>query len=273
MPFEDQLSHALRQAVDAAAPPSVESMAVGAQRLGQRRRRRRTVVAGAAAVALFAGAGALTIHQRPAATVAGPAPTGSATGPAGTSARPASPAAPTTPAPVTGARMLELFRARLPAGLALSKPLGPGSEATTGPGRLLPHAMAGFSVTDARGEGSVTVEVIRDPPGNASERSFCPPPTKTPTCTVTPRPDGAVLTVNRPKAAAGGEQRWQVDLLGADGTLVTVASSNIPGPPTRAEGPTRDAPVLDTAQLTAVALDPVWQQVAAGLPAASGTTG
>lgn len=28
--------------------------------------------------------------------------------------------------------------------------------------------------------------------------------------------------------------------------------------------------MLDTEQLTAVALDPAWQQVAAGLPAASG---
>ncbi|WP_431677716.1 hypothetical protein [Kitasatospora sp. KL5] len=267
MPFEDQFSHALRQAVDAAPPPSVDSMAVGAQQRGRRRKRRRTVVAGAAAVALLAGAGALTAHQKPTTTATGPAPTSSATGTAQASASPASPAATGVPVPVTAQQMLELFRARLPAGLALSKPMGLGSETTLGPGRPLRRAMAAYGVTDARGEGSVIVEVIRQRPGNPSERSFCPPPTDPPTCTATPRPDGAVLTVNRAKRAAGGEQEWQVNLLGADGVQVSVRSSNIPGPPTTATKPTRDAPVLDTAQLTAIALDSVWQQVAVGLPA------
>lgn len=260
MPFEDEFSHALWQAADDAPPPSVEAMAVGAQRRGERRKRRRTIVAGAAAVVLLAGAGGLVLQLRSSAT-----PTVVSAAPVTATADTGRSAAPTSAGKVvTAAQMLELLRARLPAGLALTAPMSKGSD---GPQRgPVQEAMAGFTITDARGKGGVVVSVTRVGVMDPASRGFCPPSaSSTPTCTGTAQPDGSYLWVNRAARAVGGEQLWEAILAKADGTLVTVSSSNLPGPGAGAQGPTRDAPVLDTPQLSAIVLDPVWQQVAAAL--------
>ncbi|GAA2746940.1 hypothetical protein [Kitasatospora cinereorecta] len=261
MSFEDELTRALRQAVDDAPPPSVEGIAFGAHQRGTRHKRRRAVVAGAAAVVLLAGAGTFAAQLRPAATVALP-PAQSSTSPSPATTASASPSA--EPA-VTVDRMLDLLRERLP-GAALSTPVGQvrGGDDQHAPVRT---ASAAFTVTDSRGSSSVLVRVVRFEPLNPSTRTFCPQGSTATTCTVTARPDGSRLTVNRSEAALGGEQVWDVTLLKPDGTQVIAESGNLPGPGSKADGPTRDAPVLDTPQLSALATDPVWQSVSDAIAA------
>ncbi|GAA2828813.1 hypothetical protein GCM10010441_61590 [Kitasatospora paracochleata] len=256
MSFEDELTRALRQAVDDAPPPSVEGIAFGAHQRGTRHKRRRAVFAGAAAVVLLAGAGTLAAQLRPAATVAAPAAQPSTTAPS---------TAPSTEPTVTVERMLDLLRERLP-GATLSTPVGlvRGGDDQHAPVRT---ASAAFTVTDSRGSSSVRVMVVRLEPRNPSTTTYCPPGSTPTTCTVTARPDGSRLTAYRPEAALGGEQVWVVTLLKPDGTQVIADSGNLPGPGSKADGPTRDAPVLDTPQLSALATDPVWQSVSDAIAA------
>lgn len=272
MPFEDEFSHALREAADAAPPPPLERLAVGAQQRGRRRRQRRVVVASAAAVAVLAAGGTLALRERPSATAAGPGPVAATAGP--TSPGTASPTPSPSPTPVasssatpmTADQMLALLRGRLPAGLQLSNPMGQGTEPT--PNAMLQMTMAAFTITDNRGSGGVELIVSRSAPSSdlASNSQCAPTPHgATPTCTSSALPGGGYLRVNLPARAAGGEQVWTADLWQPDGVHVEASAGNLPGPGTRANGPTRDAPVLNGDQLTALALDPVWQPVGAAL--------
>lgn len=260
MEFEYEFSHALRQIAEREVPPHVGDMAAGAQLRGTRRKRRRTIATTVATVAVMAGVGvgALTFQVRPAATEASSAPA--------TVLAAASSAAPKITTPATSTEMLGLFRERLPAGLSLSDPLGIGSD--TPPQKvpanlppLPPRAAAEYVITDARGQGSVQITIVRWKDGETKSKDICQ---STPTCTSSEQPGGGTLRVNRPTRSAFGLV-WDVTYSKAGGALVTVTSSNLPGPGTHADGPTRDAPVLDTPQLQAIALDPVWQEVGKAL--------
>ncbi|MGF1426067.1 hypothetical protein [Kitasatospora sp. LaBMicrA B282] len=202
-------------------------------------------------------------------------PTAPASAPASASA---SASAPPSLGPVDDATMLELFRARLPAGLQLSQPQSQGARTAQGttahPSSVAPPgmAMASFTITDGQGAASTMIQVYRQPVSSQGQADTSCPPASPPQggpCTV--RPDGSTLLItDRGLAPSSGEQfqPWlrSAKLQLPTGLVVTVATENAPdqgrAPADRATVP------LTVDQLSSIALDPVWLAVGAQLPPA-----
>ncbi|WP_371502446.1 hypothetical protein OG871_35455 [Kitasatospora sp. NBC_00374] len=260
MSLEDDFSQALREAAEASPPAPLGLMAAGAAQRGRRRKRRRAVAASAAAVAALGCLGALTLQLRPVAEAAGPSV---ATSPA-SSATPTAPAVASPSAPADSARLLELFKSKLPADLALSGPV----RRDPVPGTRLDLMVAAYTASDGHGTGGVEISLGRVVPwpGWPANVEGC---SDVPNCTTTAQPDGSYLTVYRPDRAVGGEQVWSACLRRPDGVTVLVSAGNVPGPGAGLMEPYPNAPLLSPAQLSALALDPVWLPLAGGLPASS----
>ncbi|MFD0574626.1 hypothetical protein ACFQ0T_42055 [Kitasatospora gansuensis] len=126
-------------------------------------------------------------------------------------------------------------------------------SAFPGPGR-------GFAVTKGSDRGGVGITFSRT---SLLSSANC----AAPVCTATRQPDGTKLTVRQLTGPSGDQNRSAV-LEWPDGSQVMVAASNDPGKE-EADG-TRsytNAPLLSLPELSAIALDPAWRQVVAGLPA------
>ncbi|GAA4984813.1 hypothetical protein [Kitasatospora paranensis] len=265
MPFEDEFSHALRETAEASPPARLGLIATGAAERGRRRKRRRALTASVATVAAVACAGMLAFQLRPANGPTGPLDPGRSAGPASAAPASASASASTGPSPsaATGpAQLLEVLRAKLPAGLQASRPMSSG-RGTSGPGAGLLEV--GYTITNGTGTGSVQVTVNRVAPGALQDADgACEPGLAG--CTSVRQSDGGRLRIYRPARAAGGEQTADATLRRPDGTVVSVSAGNLPGPGSGRTEPYPNAPLLTAEQLGALALDPVWQPFAASLP-------
>lgn len=220
-------------------------------RRGRRGRRLRTLtrtVAAAGAVALACTAG---IALAPGgATTPAPVP------PAAHSTSAPAPATPSPSAtPATPDQALDLLRSKLPGTLRLSLPWTDGPPPKGLPGAY--RIAASYTVTDGSRTGSVHIEIARAEPRTADP---CP----IPDCTVTALPDGSQLTVYLPTVS--DHQDWRAELRRPDGTFITAGAGNVPGPGDHRREPYPNSPLLDGAQLTALAKDPVWHQLALTFP-------
>ncbi|MFD5563784.1 hypothetical protein [Kitasatospora griseola] len=282
----EDLTQALEVLVDrqspAGPPPTAELLRRG--RLG-RRRRAAVVTGGVAAVAAVAMAGAFavgigggspTVGIGPAASASGSAkpsgtpsgkPSGTPSGkPSGTpSGKPStdptnsSPSGKPSDAPTAGAPVPDLLAERVPAGyriLATWKDPGPK------PGSGKPWRIGvAHTITNGPRTGTIRIELtqVAGVPSGSTDYKPTADCGTAPACTVTHRPDGSLLMVTLP-AAAAGLQDWQATLYSTDGSVVTASSSTVPAPG-GATDPYSGPPVLNGEQLTALALDPVWQGV------------
>ncbi|MDH6115185.1 hypothetical protein P3T36_004104 [Kitasatospora sp. MAP12-15] len=267
MPFEDEFSHALREAAEASPPTSVELLAIGAAQRGRRRKRRRTVVASASAMAAMACVGVLTLQLRPSADVSSPSTVGTTADPATPAATRKLPPLTPVPAPVTSGQLLELFKAELPADLRLSNAMTQDGSAG---GSV--QLTAAYTATDGHHTGGVEINLTRAPAHPGQRASVGPCSGGIPDCTTTAEPGGASLSLYLPAQAAGGEQNWTATLDRPDGSALTISAGNIPGPGSGRDTPYPNAPLLSAAQLTALALDPVWQPLMAN-PGGTSTAG
>ncbi|MFD7733566.1 hypothetical protein ACFV6F_24695, partial [Kitasatospora phosalacinea] len=129
------------------------------------------------------------------------------------------------------------------------------------PGRLR-SAQVGAGYTIVKGSKTGTVQLTVDR-GQAGASRRAPATCDIQGCSVTQQPDGSTLVLQLPPAAVGGEQVWQATLYRTDGSMIVAESGLVPLPGHGHElyaGP----PALDGQQLTALVLDPVWVQGAAG---------
>ncbi|GAA1232914.1 hypothetical protein GCM10009665_23980 [Kitasatospora nipponensis] len=279
MPFEDDFARVLQETADVTPPAGAAALAAGAAQRG-RRRRRRNVLAGAAAFALVLGGGATVaarwgpqhVSDRVAAndsTPALPTPSPAASSPGAAASPSATPdAAPSSAPPVSGDSLLALLTGHL-AGWQTSNPMSRGTETATGYGGG-PYAQ--FTVTDGEGEGSVAVDIGRQPLPLAVDADWmnCPDPTYQPytKCSRRQQPDGSYLLVRQGflnPDNAHGYQQWSAELFRPDGLTVTVVEYNMPGPTTYTLS--RSEPPLSPEQMTAIATDPAWLAAARAVPA------
>ncbi|MFJ8442480.1 hypothetical protein [Kitasatospora griseola] len=263
----EDLTYAMEELADrqapAGPPPTAELV-----RRGRLRKRQRAAVltGGVAAVAAVAMAGAFVVgggSGSPTATGIGPAAAASGTGtPTGSpSGKPTSTSSPIKPSDThtAGPPIASLLAERLPAGFKILNSWDyPGAK----PGSGLWLVGAAHNISNGSQSGSMRLELtqLRDVPAgstNYKPTADCGPALN---CTVTHRPDGSVLIVSLPPKAAGGEQDWSASLYGTDGGLVTASSGNIAGPG-QGGGVYGGGAVLTGEQLTALALDPVWQGI------------
>ncbi|GAA4877417.1 hypothetical protein GCM10023235_66720 [Kitasatospora terrestris] len=257
MIHEQQSDHELHDAFDLAvrgfSPHSPDLVHRAAVR-GRRLRRIRQAQLAVAAV-LVVGTAGLGLSRLGPAAAPGPLP------PAAMSTSPGPVPSSTAPvAPTDSAQLLDLLRGKLPSDLQLSAPfrVDPGGQWPSGePSKVL---AAGFALTKGSGRGGVGITFSRT---SLLSTAKC---TK-PTCTATRQPDGTTLMV-RQLADASGLQTWSAVLEWPDGSQVMVTASNNPG----GDGedgtrPYTNAPLLGLSELSAIALDPAWRQVMAGLPA------
>lgn len=261
----EEMSRALRELAD--RQPGGPAPVTELLHRGRRRKRLRAVaVTGSAAAVVavaLAGAAVLVPHASNN-TQAGPASSASVTASATASA--ASSPSPTRTVPATSAGVAEALKSWVPSGYRITDTwLEPGMPSL--PPNLPPIARIGalHTVTDGGRTGNIRIEITRSM--SRSNPSAHPQPTcgTVPNCSVSTRPDGSVLLVELPPAAAGGEQIWQATLYAAGGTMITASSGNV-----STTGVDRALPLLDGEHLTALALDPVWRQVADSLTLKAG---
>ncbi|MEV4614281.1 hypothetical protein AB0K43_17035 [Kitasatospora sp. NPDC049258] len=268
MDLESELSRLLRQSSqELAAPPVVLMVAEAAARGRALRRRRRLAVAGSAvAAAALVGTVGATGLLRPARThaVAG-APTASALTSTPTADLAAAPAdtGPVPTAATTADGMLAILSGLLPAGrYSHFDPAGP-------PG----GAGGGFRVDYADEAGPTSIAVVlgaaagppldcaagRLPPAVEGEGGWGGPGGS---CEASTLPDGDRVLSYRTEERAGSLRGVSVASRRADGVQVVISSYNgtvraVDGRLTGA--PTRSAPALDPARLSALARDPQWR--------------
>ncbi|MFE9421607.1 hypothetical protein ACFYNO_01450 [Kitasatospora sp. NPDC006697] len=276
--YEEEFGAALREAADHSPEPLVELLAAGAARRGRAAKRRRTLLTATAAVVVLAGAGTLAVQLQPAhkngtaeQSVAAAAPGSSTPLPSGKPTAPVPPpsagALAGTPSPSAGAgrpmtdeQMTALLQQKLP-GFKLSRPFGHGTEPA--PGQRGPGAYAGFTITDANGEGGVEIVVNHSKPAVPVAGNRCPGKAD---CTATTLPDGSVLTVNLPPMTSFGLQNWEVTLQNPNGVMVMAESGNVGTPGVAGMQPTGKATPLSGDQLKALAMDPDWQDIGLAVP-------
>ncbi|MFB7948206.1 hypothetical protein ACFC6L_25180 [Kitasatospora phosalacinea] len=277
-----EMSRALRDLADRHGPagpaPVTELMHRGRRRRGLRTAAVTGSVAAVAAVAVFGG---LALSGGPTATVAGPAGTGTASAPASASV---TPGGAVRLGPTSGAEVAALLKSRFPQGYRadgepylvddkgvdlelLGKQLTEEQKkqlAEQGglPDRLRGGEKVGAGYTIVKGSKTGTVQLTVDR-GQGGTPRRAPTTCDLPGCSVTEQPDGSTLLLDLPPAAAGGEQVWQATLYRTDGSMIVAQSGVVPLPGHGHDlyaGP----PALDGQQLTALVLDPVWVQGAAG---------
>ncbi|WP_282206234.1 hypothetical protein [Kitasatospora fiedleri] len=274
--IEDQeMSRALR---DLAGRHGTAGPAPVAELLHRGRRRRglrlAAVTGSAAAVAAVAVFGATALAGGPSSTAAvGPAGQGTASVSASLSASTVR-TGPTTPAEIA-----DLLSSRFPTGyhadgrptLVDSRSTGADAEerkrlaelqgGTPAPSRPLPETIgAGYTVTNGTKTGTVQLSIMHLPNGTGQLADPC---NNLPGCSATRQPDGSTLVLSLAPAPADLPQVWRADLYRTDGTVIAAESGNVPLPGHGQDlytGP----PVLNGEALTALVLDPVWTQGAAG---------
>ncbi|GAA3029336.1 hypothetical protein GCM10020229_45950 [Kitasatospora albolonga] len=215
---------------------------------GRRGRRLRTATRVAAAAVGVGAVLTVAVALLPAPAATGPGlPALPAVSPSAV-ATPSPAASSPAPLPTTGPELLEALRTRIPAGLSTGTPWVPQQSSY--------QKYVGFQLRAGTATGNLRVDVSRPTTGPLRAA-----PCAMANCTDTDLPGGAQLQLYLPAPAAGGEQDWRATVRRPDGTMVTVSSGNIPGP---GEGPGvhRNAPLLTGPQLTELAVDPLWHQVA-----------
>lgn len=284
MPFEDEFSHALREAADAEPPTPVMVLAMGAAQRGQRRKRRNTLLTSAAAVATATCVGLLAMQLSSISDAAGrnSEVTSAAAAPSGTEAAlvpgaaPSASAAPTgarpsvastasarttSPTEVTADQFGSLFKSKLPANLQLSSPM-----ATKG--QHAPQLVSAYAAKDGDRNGAVEIDISKaGSHGPQATAGPCSHPVAD--CTTTTEADGSTLTVYLPAKDADGSQEWTAFLRRPDGGVVQVMASNLQPSADHPYQVYANAPMLDGTQLSAIALDPAWQPLITGLGGAT----
>ncbi|MEV7212334.1 hypothetical protein AB0O31_04495 [Kitasatospora cineracea] len=277
---EDQeVSRALRDLADRHGPagpaPVAELLHRGRRRRGLRLAAVTGSVAAVAAVAVF-GATALGGGASPTTTAVGPAD-------GGTASVSASPSA-TRSGPATSEEIAELLKPRLPSGYHPDgaptlidnrkqsdneeelKKLAEQQGGMPAGGRAVPVTFgAGYTVTNGAKTGTVQISIMHR--SDAAASSGAPLPSnlcgQRPDCTVTKQPDGSTVVLYLPKMPPDLPQVWQADLYRTDGSHVVAQSGNVP-----LAGHGQDLyagpPPMTGEALTALVLDPVWTQGAAG---------
>ncbi|MFJ1795140.1 hypothetical protein [Kitasatospora griseola] len=281
----EDLSNALEVLVDR-QPPAGDAPVAELVRRGRLRKRQRAAVmtGGVAAVVAVAMAGAFVVGAEGSPTAGGIGPAAAASGSAKPSSTPSdkasgspsgkpsssgspsgkptssgSPSGKPSDAPTAGAPVPDLLAERIPVGYRiLTTWKDPGPRPGSGQSWRLG---AGHTITNGSRTGNIRIELTQLVGVPSGSTNYTPTADcgSMPDCTVTQRPDGSVLIVQLP-AAAAGMQDWKALLYGTDGSLVTASSGTVPGPGDGTDlypGP----PVLDGEQLKALALDPVWQGI------------
>ncbi|MFJ5883315.1 hypothetical protein [Kitasatospora cineracea] len=277
---EDQeVSRALRDLADRHGPagpaPVAELLHRGRRRRGLRLAAVTGSVAAVAVVAVF-GATALGGGASPTTTAVGPADGGTASVSASV---PASPSA-TRSEQVTAGQLAKLLKSRLPAGYhpdgdptlignggvgssdeELQKLAEQHSQAPVAGRTMRDEIGAGYTVTNGTKTGTVQITVMSGPaPAEPLTSDLC---NKRPDCSVSKQPDGSTVVLYLPKMPPDLPQVWQADLYRPDGVQVLAESGNVP-----LAGHGQDLyagpPPMTGEALTALVLDPVWTQGAAG---------
>jgi hypothetical protein len=274
MPFEDELTDALRSTADG-FQPDLTSLVNAGVRDGRRRSRRRTlgVVGGVAALALVGIGGAAASG-----VLTGGQTTRSAAPVARTVTRPPAPVAkPTVAAPVlpkfTAAQTLAAFEGMLPKGDTVTQAQSQGFTLTKSHGlAFISGPMASLVLADGIGGSAMFITVTR-PAGKLDDPSLldyvaCPGHAVRPdiTCTRTRLADGSVLAVMQGLESphSSTEKDWTAWLATKDGGLIELDETNSAQ---EKGGVSRPEPILTKAQLASIASDPLWRTLAAKLPA------
>ncbi|MEU5389482.1 hypothetical protein ACFVT9_22290 [Kitasatospora cineracea] len=281
---EDQeVSRALRDLADRHGPagpaPVAELLHRGRRRRGLRLAAVTGSVAAVAAVAVL-GATALGGGASPTTTAAGPAGGGTASASTSASASASASSGATRTGQVTAGQLAELLKSRLPAGYhpdgdptlignggvgssdeELQKLAEQHSRAPVAGRTVRDEIGAGYTVTNGTKTGTVQITVMSGPaPAEPLTSDLC---NKRPDCSVTKQPDGSTVMLYLPKMPPDLPQVWQADLYRPDGVQVLAESGNVPLPGHGQDlyaGP----PPMTGEALTALVLDPVWTQGAAG---------
>ena len=238
------------------APPMgtlVDDALVAGRRL--RRRRRWAVAASAAASFVAVASAGLVVASG---LAGGGAPATVQAGEPGKSSEPPAAAAPEIPpghALTSGAAVVVLLRELVPG----------GGVSEVDHGTDTGSAFGSFVFDDGQGAATVSAGVANRPAhyGPSVTGMLCPPDEDGLVCEHTVNPDGSevrVMTVG-PYGGDCSDDKCsisdlRVELKRPDGVYITVDAYN--GPFGRNRGATREATVLDVAQLTAIAEDPRW---------------
>ncbi|WP_457030966.1 hypothetical protein [Kitasatospora sp. P5_F3] len=248
--FDQELYDALGLATRGFAPHSHDLVQRAALRGRQLRRIRQSQLA-LAAVLLIGTAGFGLNRFGPQLGSAPVSPAGQST-----SAAPTTLAVVDTPTamPVDSARLLELFGAKLPVGLELSEPFRADSVKDRAPGLRGAALVAAYTVRNGSGTGTVAITITRTSP--AANR----------VADTATEVNGGYLTISEPARTADVPQVRSATMQWPDGEVKVIAD-NVPVPGSGRTGLYPNAPLLSAAELSALAVDPAWQRVAAGLPA------
>lgn len=167
---------------------------------------------------------------------------------------------------VSADEVMRIFKSLLPAGGSYTEEhsggTAPDTKGMSGP------ANAGLVYKSARGTSAVDVNISVPYPTNLSSIAACMPEQVRPheQCTVEVRPDGTKIArikgFTYPNSDAG-QKWWRVSVLRADG--VAVAVETFGGGGEKATTKSVD-PVFSLDQLSAIALSPAWDPVAAAVP-------
>lgn len=265
MPFEDELSSALRDTAGS-FEPDLTSLVNSGVKDGRRRRTRRTlgIIGSVSALALVGvggtlASGALSSAQRSAS--ANVADHGRAT----------TAVAPTpSAAAFTGQQMLAKFESLLPKG-TLTNARGTGiTSREKGPFPILLGPTASVTFNDAQGQSAIGISVQRQGRSAADLSAYtsCPGSITRPdaTCSVTHGADGSVLVLLQGLEYPSGpskEKDWTATLVTRDGGIITLDETNS----AQEKGAVaRPEPVLSLAQLKSIVSDPFWRTLLAELP-------
>ncbi|OKJ16823.1 hypothetical protein [Kitasatospora sp. CB01950] len=265
----EDLSHALEVLADGQAPAGPAPVA-DLLRRGRRSKRRRaaTMTGAVAAIIAVAVAGGAVLTAGPTSTVAGPAAAPSGGG----SSKPSDGASSKPGSPGSVPNVAELLAARIPAGYRIEntwndpgpQPLPSGMPGPTDGVRQQAFRVGALhSITNGTRSGNIRIEVGQVIGVPRHSTGYKPHATcgNVPKCAVENRPDGSQLYTYLPDAAAG-LQDWRVTLYRTDGSMITASSNTIANQGDKLY----PSPLLDGDQLTALALDPVWQHVADTAP-------
>ncbi|MHA6760879.1 hypothetical protein [Streptacidiphilus sp. PAMC 29251] len=269
MPFEDELTDALRSTGDSFQTDPSRLVNAGIAD-GRRRRRRRTVgvIGSVTALALVGiggtvASGVLQADARPVGPAAVP------------TQLPSSPGASATKGVVVREfgpqELLTGFEAMLPKG-HLSAVEAEGFDSLQN-GSRAQRALLSLVLNDGKGPSAISI-IIQRLATTVNDQQVqqylaCPSHSARPDiqCTRKTLPNGTVLTVTQGLESPVGtskEKDWTAYLATANGSLITLDETNSAlekGPVSRPE------PVLSVKQLKAVVTDPFWTKVTSSLPA------
>ncbi|MFJ9697746.1 hypothetical protein [Kitasatospora sp. NPDC101183] len=274
--FDDDLIVAMSRSGEGFAPDGSDRAALvaGGYERGRRRWRRRStaaVLGTATALALVGGGAVYLTGSQPkdgAAVVAAASDTPPATGISPASA-PSAAAKPTAAPPVSGAAVLEAFKALLPAG-QVTNGTGTGTEPPAGkPEGAGVNAVASLVFDDGQGKSAMGISITRlaeNDPNRA--QNVCPDKKLVPydDCT-TIKVDGGTLTVLQGYEYPDrhvSTKWWNAKLIGKDGRQIELSEWNSAAE--KGSPDSRPKPPLSPAQLQAIVTDRSWDKVVAAIP-------